>query len=820
MVENPLRRQGGPDSSAPHRSAPIRCGRFPALPDACSPRPETGLGLVASAAADYRPAGPGGLSGQATRMIVLAGPSGCGKSTLAVAMADGVARSGGAELIVWVNGASRADVLIGYAEVLRDTSMTDLLAQPEAAATRMLAWLAQTERTWLMVLDDVSDPAALRGLWPSGPAGQLVVTCRQSADLTEFSELGARICEIGPFSPREALSYLATRLNEDPDQRVEALDLAGDLGCQPLPLGLATATMTGTMLSCRDYRQRFSGRKQELLGRIAPDQVTPVEVAWALALDRADQRPPAGLARSLLALLTLLDPAGVPLQVLTTRVVCSGVTVAGSDPVATESQIRAALGNLALVGLAEIDQSGGRVQIRLHPLVQTAGARLVPAKVLEAAALVAADALLEAWPRVAADPVLSQALRDCAISLHEKAGQVLWAPDPHPVLRQIGTSLADSGLAHHALSYWQSLLSSSARTLGGEHEQTLNLRDQLAAACVAAGQLADAIELYSASVAAREQISGPEHPDTLTVRASLAGAYRSAGTLDAAIDGYARVLAGREWALGSDSPETLSTRSQLAATYHQSGRLSEAVTLYRRNIVDWERTAGPEHLETLTESLNLGRALQASGDYDEAIKIFRRVRAIREKALGAEHPETLNAVASLAYVYRTADRMKEAIPCYRQTLAGRERALGPDHPDTLIALANLASCYHSAQKLKDAVPLYERVLADRERIQGHDHPDVLTARGNLANAYHSAGRLVEAVPVYEQTVAGFDRTLGSDHPDTLTSRGNLAHAYYAARRHHDAIAVFKRTLSDCERALGPDHELTVTIRDNLRAITR
>jgi hypothetical protein len=46
----------------------------------------------------------------------------------------------------------------------------------ETIAAQFLAWLAETGRLWLVVLDDVSDPADLDGLWPAGPAGQVLAT--------------------------------------------------------------------------------------------------------------------------------------------------------------------------------------------------------------------------------------------------------------------------------------------------------------------------------------------------------------------------------------------------------------------------------------------------------------------------------------------------------------------------------------------------------------------------------------------------------------------------------------------------------------------
>ena len=46
----------------------------------------------------------------------------------------------------------------------------------ETTAARFLAWLAETRQPWLVILDGVSDPADLDGLWPAGPAGHVLVT--------------------------------------------------------------------------------------------------------------------------------------------------------------------------------------------------------------------------------------------------------------------------------------------------------------------------------------------------------------------------------------------------------------------------------------------------------------------------------------------------------------------------------------------------------------------------------------------------------------------------------------------------------------------
>ena len=803
-------RRGGTPAAAV--TWPVWSGSAPALTDFFSLRPETGYGLDAEHG--HRP------DSDRPPLTVLAGPGGYGKTYLAAAMLRAAARSGRSDLQVWVNASSPSATVMSYARAAADTSLTERGVLPEAASGRFLDWLGRTGRQWLIVLDNVTDSGGLRGLWPAGAAGQVVVTCHQSADMSEVADASPRVCRIGEFSPREALGYLTARLYDEAGKRVEAVDLAADLGYMPLALALAATTIAGTALNCRQYRIRFAGRRQELLGRSADGSVSPAEVAWSLALDRADQLRPAGLARPLLALVALLDPAGVPVHVAASRAASAYLARHGRGMPVDQNEVMAALGNLVTAGLVAADRSVAGGLVAVHPVIQDTVRRLVPAAVLDDAARSAADAIAEVWPQLEADPAQEQALRGCAGWLGGIAGDLLWVPEPHPVLMTTGDSLAAAGLTTAAIAYWQSMLAASGRALGAEHPRTLALRDLLAEACEKAGRLDEARELILVSLVEREHAQGADHPDTLTARTVLARIYRATGSYEAAIETYGRVVAEREWVLGPEHTDTLGARSRLASTYLQAGQAKQAIALYQRNVADWEQALGPEHRDVLTEYLNLGRAYQRASQIDEATAIFARVRKVRETNLGQDHPDTITAAGLLALAYRTSGRLKEALALYRQAVASREAVLGADHPDTLSALGNLASCYHSMHRMKDAIPLYERLITDRERVQGPDHRETITARGNLAGAFHSAGRLADAIPGYERTVADFERVLGADHPDALTSRANLAHAYYMARRLSDAIRLFERTIADCERALGHDHPLTQTISDNLRTISR
>jgi tetratricopeptide (TPR) repeat protein len=743
-----------------------------------------------------------------------AGTGGTGKTQLAAALSRFLWNTAAVELLAWVPAVSRDSIITGYVQAGAAVGAPGGGEPPERAAASFLDWLADTGRPWLVVLDDLTDLVDLDGLWPRGAAGRVVVTTRLPAAAVRGPE--RRILEVGTFSPREALSYLTASLY--PEQRTQAVDLAGDLGCLPLGLALARAAIAETGADCGQYRAHLAERNRQMSVPQADRHAKIVAAAWSISLDQADSTVPAGQARAALALIALLDSGGIPGAVLTSRAACD--YICGREATGTPadaSQVRGVLDRLSQVGLVTLNPEIAARTVRTHSLVQATARQIIPPAKLEFTAAAAASALLQAWPQGDHDPLVAQALRDCTASLQRAAADLLWTPEAHPVLLRAGQSLDDAQLPGLAISYWRGMAGTGTRILGSGHASTLLARDHLAAACEAAGRPQDAVAVLEISVAERERALGRDHPESMSARSSLAHAHLAAGRLDYAILLYESTLADQERLLGRDHPDTMASRGDLAAAYRSAGRMEAAVSVLKRTLSHREAILGPDDPRTLAAYADLAAALHAWGKVEDAVPLYERVVADRERVLGPDHPDTLTARAGLAYAYRSADRLDDALLAYRRALADRERVLGPDHADTLTTLGNLASACHSAQMLTTAIPLYEQALDARERTQGPDHPDTLAARDSLASGYHSAGRFALAIPLYEQTLRDYERVLGPDHLHTLTSRANLASSYHGMGRHSEAVAVFEAALADCEQYLPPRHPMTLTIREHLEA---
>ena len=665
----------------------------------------------------------------------------CGKTQLAVAAARSLWRSGAVEPVIWLTATSRASVLSGYAEAARTAGAADgmgtgLDGDTESVAIRLIAWLRDTDRPWLVVLDDLTAGAVPdERLWPSGPAGRVLIT---TADPGALTGRQAQLVPVGPFSRREALHYLVGRLTMDMDQRQGAIDLVGELGQEPLALAQASAVIASSDLTCHGYREHFGRRRDQAISAAGGRPPAAAAITWGLSIDHADLMSP-GPVQPLLVLAALLDGNAIPGTIFGTaaaRDYCA-------DP-AAGGRVRTIGDGLALLesaGLLSADQAPAAPMLRMSWPVQAAVRAAMPDAMLKGAAVAAANAVLEAWPAEnaenAADPGsaeegLARSLRSCADSLRQVAGYLLWEGGCHPVLLRAGHSLDAARLTGPAVAYWAELADASARLLGSDHPATSGIYERLARAYLAAGQAASAISLLQAIRQTRAERLGVDHPATLEVTRGLGQALIS------------------------------------------GGRLGDAVAILTQAAESWERSHDANSIGGLNAREDLAAAHRAAGEFAPAIALYRRAVAERERLQGPRYADTIAARQQLAAAYLADGQAKAAISQYEKVIADRERVLGPDHLLTIGARGALGTACHSAGRMASAVRLAERTRTEYAKVLGPDHPDTLAACVNLAHAYYGVGRITDAERLLQQTVERCELSLPAFDPLTLAARGSLA----------------------------------------------
>ena len=560
----------------------------------------------------------------------------------------------------------------------------------------------------------------------AGPAGRVLVTCADSAAVPS----GLRVVPVGPFSLREAISYLSGRLSADPDKRQGVIELAPDLDLEPVALAQASAVIANSPLSCRDYRAHFT-RRREQWGKSPSARPPAAAVTWMFSFERADQLAPGASAQLLLALAALLDGHGIPQTVLAAPA-ADDFLAGGGGVAASSERARPALAALEQAGLLTVEPVTAPPTVRISPVLQAALRAAMREGMPDRAASSVADALLQAWPERELPGWPASGLRSCVATLRRITGDLLWDGGCHPLLVRAGDSLDRARLTGPAVDHWRDLATTGGRLLGGGH------------------------------------------PDTMLASQRLADAYLAAGRADEAIPWFQWVLDGLTDKLGPDHRDVIEARRRLAHALVAALQLPAAITVLDRAVPQFERVCGPGDADTLGARDELAAAYLAAGQYSDAITLYRRTLADRERAQGARHPQTMTTRHGLADSYLASGRAKEAAATYKRVVADRERVLGPDHLDTLTARNNLGAAYQQTGKTAAAELACEQAWAGFERVLGPRHPDTLRSRAGLAQVYRQLGRYGDARALLRDTVDRLERILPDGDPLITELRQNLA----------------------------------------------
>jgi hypothetical protein len=312
-------------------------------------------------------------------------------------------------------------------------------------------------------------------------------------------------------------------------------------------------------------------------GHLTDDHQRVITAAWELSIGQADKARPAGLARPLLELASVLDPAGIPQQALSSQPAlaylasAAASTITGPVTEVDGAMVDEALRVLHRYSLIDHDRSSRYREVRVHQLVQratrenlTSPGRQGPAP-LAVVARAAADMLAAVWPEAERDE-FGQVLRASTTALQQAAGPSLWSQDEGDpgVLFRSATSLGEAGQVTAARDAYSSLYRTALRHLGPDHPDTLVTRSNLARWRGEAGDPAGAATATEELLADYLRVLGPDHPDTLAARSNLAYWRGAAGDPAAAATATEELLADQLRVLGPDHPDTLTTRDNLA----------------------------------------------------------------------------------------------------------------------------------------------------------------------------------------------------------------------------------------------------------------
>lgn len=654
---------------------------------------------------------------------VLAGMGGTGKTQLAADFAKTLWDRRNIDLLVWVNASSRASIISSYV-----VAATRIGATPpggagdvSAAADRFLSWLAEkSDKKWLVILDDVADPRDLNRLKPPlTDWGHTIITTRQ-LDRSYYAR-GWKRLEVGVFTAEQARDYLRNRLSEHPGALTGADQLAADLGYLPLALASASADIRcvadarGALngpASCAEYSALLADRQRTLADVMQTEQVDEygrtLAATWSISIERVDQQIPSGIAHRLMELLSLLDPNGIPFEILDTPRVHAYLRSQSPE------EIRAALEALRLFSLIEFTD-GGRDFVRIHVLVQRA-VRETAGGSLEDAARALADSMASLWPTHQHRTSSALLLRSNALALSRLILEHPQGSRLHPLLFLLGEGYGQAGLVSEAHEYFTRLRERASATLGTDSRDALQARQRDAYWLGISGRNEQALREFQALAADQARAHGPDDVDTLIARHNVARFRGRSGDPQGAVDDLVRLVEDETRALGPDHIETLRSRNILGYWRSKAGDGAGAVADLEELLAIRTRLNGPGDPETLTTRNDLGIAKADIGDYAGAVSVAETLVQDRARVLGPEAPATLSSSAYVAY-WRVMAGDYDRVADLETIVSDHVRALKATHPNTLRAQAYLIEARAAAG----------RVSAEEAAAEMEGHLEVIAA---------------------------------------------------------------------------------------------
>lgn len=563
------------------------------------------------------------------------GLGGVGKSTLAAQWA--ATRVADLNPVWWITAESPAQLDAGLADLGRALQPTLAGTLPDAALReRTLQWLS-THDGWLLVLDNVTDPADIRPLLARAANGRFLVTTRRSA--TSWRGL-ARTLDLDVLPLGEAVE-LFTRVYEGASDGVE--ELCAELGCLPLAIDQAAAYCREAGITPGAYLDLLARYPAALYaaGPEGGDAERTIARIWRVTLNRLTDTP---LAERVLRIIAWWAPEGIPRRYL-------------EMPGRNSLEITEAIRRLAAHSVITLRDG----TLSVHRLVQAVARTPQPTDgplmgdmigVYRRMAVMLLGMEEDRWSQGPDGNDLGGLLgaEGRVWATHVEA-LAAWYPrnedteETAELFVTAGSQLGVHGFTRRAMVLCERAVDAALHACGPDDELTWFARRQLGQICSLHGDFERARELLTQVLDDCERLLGPEHEDTIQARDELAMTLENA---DRRRSFLARLDAqGAEPVLGGTRPDT-------SAPTNPDDRSAGASRPARLDVDGAASEPGPVDPEDAMELIELAFQASDDGETERAVTLIGNAVTQSRRAFGDASGITILARAIQVMLLRKA----------------------------------------------------------------------------------------------------------------------------------------------------------------------
>ncbi|WP_433206709.1 FxSxx-COOH system tetratricopeptide repeat protein [Dactylosporangium sp. CS-047395] len=779
----------------------------------------------------------------------LYGLGGVGKTQVAIEYAYRFAAD--YDLVWWISAEQVSQVRSALGELAKKLYPQEAEIGESVRMVREALRQGNPSPRWLLIFDNVGEPATIREFLPQG-SGHVLLTSRNQ----EWAQ-DAEVVEIDTFTRAESITFLTRRVSGLAADEAEAV--AGRLGDLPLAVEQAAAWLSETGMPVARYLELLDTQPLRILAENPPVGYERTTTATLqLSLDQLRKQSPA--AAKLLEICAFFAPEPIPTRLLYATGFIEPLLE--YDPSLHDSirqgQLVRRIGRYALASVdtgqtvmqihrlmqaviqgSLTDQEREENRRHVHRVLATAEradpdevaswqtyARLLPHvrgsgaqhSADMAVRLFVADVVRYLWFR--GDFSSSQELAEETVRIWRSNSAI--GVDPVTLLLEfhLGNALRSQAEYDQALEIDVRALALLKELVEDQDDPYIVMTaGGVAADLRALGRYDEAYELAEDTYARARRTFGDEHDKTLLAANNLAVSLRLVGDFRGAAAYDEDTLDRRRRNFGEQHPHTLLAANNYAHDLRALGRFQESRQLLDTILPTYRTLLGESAAPTLRAAKNLAVTLRKLGDITAAQQLTADTLQRYRNLHGEEHPDTLSCLMNAAFEESAQRNNRDAERIARRVLAGYEGSL-PDerHPFRLAALNNLAIFVRINGRLDDARRLSEQACNLFERALGANHPYTLSSRINLANVVYDEGDPYAARDIDEHVWASLEAVLGPDNPDTLAAAWNLVMTRRATGAEASAGELFAITLARSEGTLGKDHPNTVALQDGQRRL--